>query len=259
MANVITFEHPTLIQGKKDSYYGGVFDAMLDTGPVNAKDNAELTLYMRVHFYDGYNDPKIVKNGVATDGEKGPDNKPLQFKVYPWPADKFTLWKRKLIATARSFWHGKYWLQTPAGYAKLDWPRPNATHRPNVWCRFELEDSATPDGAHFSVACIYLGTSPTRNSNFRSHLLLYDSDDPLNTKRHEVGHLLGLDHPGGRNNNAAAYNDRPGYADDIMGRGKKAHLYQAAPWQKAMALITETKADDWKPAMQKVFPKSLKK
>jgi hypothetical protein len=167
--STITFEMPALIYGKKDSYYGGVYDAMLDEDKRNSQDNAELTIYMRVQFYDGFNDPKINKGGYAEDGEKDADGNNLRYKIYPWPADKFRLWKTNLINTARTFWHGKFWLETPANYRKLDWPDHNPTHRPNVWCRFELEDSPSADGAHFSVGCIYLGTEPTRNSNFRSN------------------------------------------------------------------------------------------
>ncbi len=257
--NTVTFDFPTLIHGKKDSFFGGVFDAMLNEDPRNATTNAELTIYMRLHIYDGFTDPKIVKNGFAEDGEKDAAGNNLKFEVTAWPAAEFTLWKKKLISTAQAFWHGRFWLQTPSTYKGLDWPKAKPTHRPNVWCRFELEESAVAAGANFSIGSIYLGTKPTRNKHFRSNLLLYDSDDPLATKRHEVGHLLGLDHPGGRNNTSAAYVDRPGFPSDIMGGGTQRHPHHALPWQRAMAEITGTKAEDWKAFEYKVFPKLLPK
>jgi hypothetical protein len=85
-------------------------------------------------------------------------------------------------------------------------------------------------------------------------MLLYDSNDPLNTKRHEVGHLLGLDHPQGASNNAAAYADRAGSPGDVMGSGKKIYPHHAVPWQKAIAAITGTSRNDWKAHQKKVFP-----
>ena len=258
MPDVITFEHPLLIFGKTQAVYGGVWEAELDPGPRNAQDNAELTLYMRVHIYDGFNDTAITTK--AADGKSGQakDTDNHAYTVYPWPVDRFRLWRNNLIETARKFWHGKFWLVTPASYSKLDWPQGKPTHRPNVWCRFELTQADKAD-AHFSIASVYLGKSPTRNSDFRANLFLYDSDDSLNTKKHEVGHLLGLAHPGGRSNNNAAYNDRPGYPSDVMGAGKRIYCHHALPWQKAIAMITETTASDWKVSLIKVPPKPLKK
>jgi hypothetical protein len=249
----ITFEHPTLIQGKRNNIDGGVFDAWLDTGTSNAKDNAELTILMRVHFFDGYHDASITKGGKAKDADKN------EFKAFPWKDTDFVDWKKRLVATARKFWHGKFWLQTPSHYKGLDWPRLKSTHRPNVWCRFELEEAPAKEGAHFSIACINLGKEgKVKGTFFRSHMFLYDSNDPLNTKRHEVGHLLGLDHPQGNSNNSAAYADKPGKAGDVMGSGNNIYDHHARPWQKAISLITDTKLNDWKVFMkQKIFPKKL--
>src|SRR5215207_3827847 len=135
MPGTITFDFPTLIQGKRQSVDGGVFEGFLDPDTCTARDNAELTLYMRVHIYDAFDDPAITtkaadqKSGTAKDADGN------QFTVYPWPKDKFRLWRSKLITTAQRFWHGKFWLETPASFRGLDWPKSKPTHRPNVWCR----------------------------------------------------------------------------------------------------------------------------
>jgi hypothetical protein len=44
-----------------------------------------------------------------------------------------------------------------------------------------------------------------------------------------------------------------------MGRGKKIYRHHALPWQRAITFITDTKKEDWKVHMKKVFPKLLKK
>jgi hypothetical protein len=65
----IVFDHSTLIQGKMNNIDGGVFDASIDDTCCNTKDNAELTIYMRVHFYDGYYDAAITSGGKAKDSD----------------------------------------------------------------------------------------------------------------------------------------------------------------------------------------------
>ncbi|MFO0947305.1 MAG: hypothetical protein U1D30_15435 [Planctomycetota bacterium] len=260
MSSIITFEHPTLIMGRQNSVSGGVFDADLDDGTCTDNDNAELYLMMRIYFYDAFNDPKIVTKDPA-DPKKGfaKDHGGVEFHCKPWSAGDFTAWKSKLLRTCQKFWHGRFWLETPTSYKGLDFSKNGKKYRPNVWCRFELSAADSDAGAHFKVAVANISgpKNPTHGFQFRSNMFLYDVQDPINTKKHEVGHLLGLDHPGGNCNNAACYADKPGFPGDVMGSGNKIYPHHAAPWQKAISLITSTTAADWKASRTKVFPKKI--
>lgn len=258
MTTVITFEHPTLIYGRQNAVDGGVFDAQLDDSTRTDKNNAELYLMMRIHFYDAFNDPKITTKD-AVDPKKGlaKDYDGVEFHIAPWNAMKFTAWKSRLVATAQRFWHGKFWLETPASYQGLDFTSCGKKYRPNVWCRFELSSVDSAAGANFKVAVANISGAkdPAHNIQFRSHMFLYDIQDPLSTKKHEVGHLLGLDHPGGNCANAACYNANPDTPGDVMGSGNRIYPHHALAWQKAMSLITSTTNTDWKVHMRKVPPK----
>lgn len=257
MSGVVTFTHPTLIFGKQNAVSGGVYDAMPDDTTCTARNNAELEVIMRVYYYDAFNDPAIVTKDAA-DPKKGlaKDHDGVEFHCTPWDPAKLQKWTRKAVRVTQTFWHGKFWLETPSTYTGLDIAVGSQTYRPNVWCRFSISAAASQAGAHFKIAVANISTAkdPAHGFQFRSNMLLYDVLDPINTKKHEVGHLLGLDHPGGNCNNAACYNSAD---DDVMGSGKTVLARHALPWQKAMALITSTSKDDWKVHMRKVFPKKV--
>lgn len=257
MSGVVTFEHPTLILGKQNAISGSVFDGMLDDTTCTDRNNAELELIMRVYFYDAFDDPAITTKDPA-DPKKGlaKDHDGVEFNATPWEPAKLAAWTRKAVATAQKFWHGKFWLETPSTYTGLDFTINKQTYRPNVWCRFDLTATDTLAGAHFKIAVANISgpKDPTWGFQYRSNMLLYDVQDPINTKKHEVGHLLGLDHPGGNCNNAACYNSAD---DDVMGGGKAILPRHALPWQKAIGMITSTNKDDWKVHQSKVFPKKV--
>ncbi len=243
--------------GKQNAISGGVFDAMLDDSTCTVRNNAELELIMRVYFYDAFNDTAITTKDPA-DPTRGiaKDHDGIEFNATPWDPVKLTEWVRKAVTTAQKFWHGKFWLETPTTYNGLNITVGGKTYRPNVWCRFDLTATTSQAGAHFKIAVANISApkNPTHGFQFRSNMLLYDVTDPINTKKHEVGHLLGLDHPGGNCNNAACYTNTD---DDIMGDGKVALPRHGAPWQKAIGMITSTNKDDWKVHMRKVFPKAV--
>jgi hypothetical protein len=256
--STIEFKHPMLVQGRHNAVGGGVFEAELNDLPCNAQTNAELTLYLRVFFKDGFYDPEITRKidstkGVAKDADK------IDFYVFPWDSGKFAVWKAKLLHQAKTFWTGRFWLHTPPHYSGLNWPVNHPTHRANVWCKLELTESPVEKGSHYTVACVSLGDSvdPKYQYQFRSHMFLYRSNASLHTKSHEVGHLLGLDHPSGKSGEKAAYKDRPGQPGDIMGAGLNRYPHHALPWQKAIGLITQTHGSEWKVAMHHVYPHPL--
>jgi hypothetical protein len=73
--------------------------------------------------------------------------------------------------------------------------------------------------------------------------IYFEPDNTLrffNTIAHEVGHVLGLDHPGGNSNSALAYG-RPGTPEhrSVMGFGTNVTLREARPWLNRIKLHTQ--------------------
>ena len=85
-------------------------------------------------------------------------------------------------------------------------------------------------------------------SNFFAHL-------------HEVGHLLGLPHPGeGSEPGCVAGDEMVCYAadpDSVMGLGGDFRLAQARPWLRAIALITGTRQHSWAASKHRIHPRRI--
>jgi hypothetical protein len=254
----VTFEFGSLIHGRQNRM--GTFDADLDPDVRNQTTNADLTLYLRINFQ------KIDPTTTVTTYN---DYNGTPVPILTWRTSEWSAWKRRFLTDCQQKWNGKFWLRTPASYNRLNWPERSPTHRCNLYCRFEIEEQADSQGAHAVIPVVKVA----RTQFFRSHMLLYDSNDLGRQRRtrgsnffthvHEIGHLIGLNHPGHGSaqcttgGEAACYAAPDGDDRGTMGRGSEPRTTDAEPWQKAAEALTGVAKASWTVSLSRVYPQRL--
>jgi len=256
--NEVNFEFGSLIHGRQNVQ--GTFDADLNPDVRNRTTNADLTLYLRINFQKI--DPTPTRTTYADwDGTAVP--------IRQWRGSEFNNWKHRFITDCQQKWNGKFWLTTPASFNSLNWPESGSTHRCNLYCRFNISEQLNSQGAHAVIPVVKVA----RSTNFRSHMLLYSSND-LRAERltrgsnffthvHEIGHLIGLDHPGTglptcrTGGEAECYVAPDGNAQGIMGLGSQPRSTHAEPWRKAAAALTGVNKNQWTVSMSRVYPQTI--
>jgi hypothetical protein len=263
------------------------FDSFLDVSTVNASNNAELTITLRILFEKVTTKHARVK---MKDGKPHyPDANNELVEIRDWNRNEFSQYVTKAVHQANHYWNGrdnngKLWLKTPDGFDRLDWPfYPNKpTHRPNIWCRFVCE--SVPDAIRAHVKVRVVAVAKQKGIFFRSNMQNWDSRDTdtsttqssgggssvKNTAAHEVGHLFGQHHigevqelPGCTSGPAVAGMCYGGSGDaslNIMGSGTKVTPDNASAWQKRLVqhfLLPGTKPEDWVAYSTRQFPKKL--
>ncbi|WP_332681881.1 hypothetical protein [Bosea sp. (in: a-proteobacteria)] len=252
------------------------FEAELNTDPCDPYNNAELTLTLKLGFR------QINPAGGAADGtyhDYGDAAEPTR-RIVKWTNGAWNLWKRNFVSSAVNFWNGKFWLSN--NFALYEFDKNGVKYRPNIWCRFCIEDRDISFGGHHQV--IDVVRLHHSENWFGSHASLYDSLDTRMVRKgtnsrhraimqrahvHEVGHLLGLDHvdvgkahcpPGGDTNGATCYGVADADKNSVMGQGMQLRTTQAMPWRKAIiAIATQGAAltlTDWEARLQRLYPRN---
>jgi len=269
------------------------YDAYFNTKPCDHRNNAELTLRLRIGF------KQINPSGGAAQGEYhdyGDPTEPKK-KIIKWSPGAWSQWKRTFEKEVEKFWSRKFWLINSSGYFAFE--DKGKTWIPNVYCRFNLivRDAGTGSGTdHHTISVVRLHKS---NKWFGSHSTLYDSNDikPVRKAKdsagnpimqrahvHEVGHLMGLGHVAegtaacpvtGDTNAKACYGTTDHDLNSVMGAGMKLRAEHAKPWQDAMknvAIVHKTKginnqfskvwegfkamSHDWDAKMKRHYPRT---
>jgi hypothetical protein len=267
------------------------FDADFTTKTCDHRNNAELTLTLRIGF------KQINPSGGAAEGtyhDYG-DATEATRKIIKWTDASWSQWKRTFEREVEKFWSRKFWLINPGGYFAFE--DKGQTWIPNVYCRFNLVCRDSGGGKnHHEIEVVRLHRS---ENWFGSHSTLYDSNDikpvqkatdsnnkPIMQRAHvhEVGHLMGLGHvaegtaacpANGDTNAQACYGTTDHDMNSVMGSGMKLRTEHARPWQDAMKEVAvKHKMDQasgtwnklgaglvamgsvWKPKMKRHYPRT---
>ncbi len=226
------------------------FDAVLNTDVCDARNNAELTLKLKIGFRQ-INPAGNAAGGTYNDYGSATGT---PRKIIKWTPGEWAVWKTNFVRSAQRYWHGKFWLSNNLGY--FGFLSGKQIYLPNIWCRFELIGNDASAGFHHHV--IDVVRLDRSESWFGSHSTLYDSLDTRSVQKaidsagkpimqqahvHEVGHLLGLGHvdegkahcPVSGNTNArACYGIADVDKNSVMGDGMQLRLEHASPWMSAM-------------------------
>jgi hypothetical protein len=227
----------------------GKYDAELDTDVCDRRNNANLTLILRLGFRQ-INPAASAASGTYND--YGDASKTAR-KIIKWTGPEWASWKSNFVASAQRYWNAKFWvINNDGAFAFED---SKQIYIPNFFCRFKLLGSdATVGSHHHTIDVVRLDPTETW---FGSHSTLYDSLDTKSVQKgtdsggkaimqqahvHEVGHLLGLGHvdigkvhcPASGNTNASAcYGIADADKNSVMGQGMQLRLSHASPWVDA--------------------------
>jgi hypothetical protein len=214
----VTIQHPNLhlylenLWGEGTVVFNAASSVVGGSGPM---DNLALILAVRVAFWQ------------ATPNQQGKvlDANQAQFGIRHGGPDEWAAFRRAAVKASNDLWDHRFYLEPPPFYTGLDRKSSSggAAYRPFVICRFKLIDLGNgleALGADHSVWVARLAEDD--DPRFRCHAYLWNQgtvpsgapvlvpdkkqgflEVPKNfmALAHELGHLLGLHHPGDYNQN----------------------------------------------------------
>lgn len=234
------------------------FDSWIDSPDFTEHQvNFDFTIILRVHM-EQVQPPKGKQSFMA------PDYSGKLWPALAWNPAAWLRFRSEYTKLVLKVWDRAFVLIPPDSYDGFVWPRRQGTRRKLV-CRLRLKLVDTATSAHAQVRVVRLAAP--NEKYFRSDSSVYDSGDIKlvrhryakegasflhNTPAHEVGHLLGLWHPGEAERDcveaaAPCYGSNLRDRMNIMGAGSMLELSNAHPWQLRIPWhAKETRKADWK-------------
>jgi hypothetical protein len=184
-----------------------------------------------------------------------------------WPPNTFEAFKAAAKSRAEQFWSNKFRISPPSNYSFFNWPAGAGGRPRSVICTLSITYVNSPNHASRIINCYRRASGETTaalDSGSWTDAILTDQPHNLTdnqnkvvptkliTVAHEVGHLIGLDHPAG---SAAGCTGHElvcyGLGGDawqirnIMGAGDQVDQSNAKPWLERMVQHTGVPKDQW--------------
>ncbi len=232
----------------------GSFDSSL--GQPRRQDNRnDLTLTVKIHLRRMTPPGNRASHHIWDSGTR--------YEYVPWQDRVWADYRRRFESMCEMIWNDELYLTLPANtpadvVTALTSQEPGAsTKAPYIRCHMDVQISDSVSNSHASLRCYNLAESAP---DFRSYIspsrgrdtgIMTDRDIYLefynngghdrffSTVAHEVGHILGLNHPVCSTNSNACYGTPNTAAyGEVMGFGTNVGVRQAIPWQNRIQAHT---------------------
>jgi hypothetical protein len=233
----------------------------LDPGHSSVDGDFELRLVLHVFFRAM--EPEGPEGKVDIAGRK--DVRYVKWDYEPGSSgrlSKFDEFKRDAVKNAEKFWNGRFRLTPPASYSYCVWPAGGGGKPRGVTCTMKMVQVNEAGSASHVVRCYRRaqGENSSRVDTLTwTDVILEESTHQLRDKTgkliptkqltlaHEVGHMLGLDHPVCPGEEAKCYGDggEESQITNVLGAGNLVNKSNSSPWVGRAVRHTGVPQDQW--------------